>query len=389
MKPNGMIRYGTEKTKSAYLAALFAIVTWSVTFANIRALLTDFSSLEILVVRFAMAWAVLWAWCLPFGGRGGTPPSRKDELLFVGMGFTGISGYQFLENCAIFYTNASKYFGKVLNVAVTFSYNGGRDTTLTETLTEPVYVLDRTAKYVTEADYRSVTIDPFYENNIARLEEANVYGLHITTFADDTSINEFEAVIDWSGVARLLKNQESDHMFSAKATTTRADGVKVTQNVTIPVTIMNRTVVDTDFNPELEGSDWEFLYTDTSKSATTTDTYRSEHGEYFNIVFSTKAGEHPEQFIFENQFSYRGLEGLPKMIEFTFENDEIRNYALTYENVPDFSEVSLNSTTDLLKADANTSMLQVTSVGLSTMRTCSSFFEKVTIGLRSVDCASR
>ena len=33
------------------------------------------------------------------------------------------------------------------------------------------------------------------------------------------------------------------------------------------------------------------------------------------------------------------------MIEFTFENDEIRNYALTYENVPDFSEVSLNSTT--------------------------------------------
>ena len=100
-------------------------------------------------------------------------------------------------------------------------------------------------------------------------------------------------------------------MFSAKATTTRADGVKVTQNVTIPVTIMNRTVVDTDFNPELEGSDWEFLYSDTSKSATTTDTYRSEHGEYFNIVFSTKAGEHPDQFIFENQFSYRGLEGLP------------------------------------------------------------------------------
>ncbi len=110
-----MIRYGTVKTKSAYLAALFAIVTWSVTFTNIRALLAEFSSLEILVVRFAMAWAVLWTWGLTFGGLSGTRPSRKDELLFAGMGFTGISGYQFLENCAIFYTSAS-------NIAIFVSF---------------------------------------------------------------------------------------------------------------------------------------------------------------------------------------------------------------------------------------------------------------------------
>ena len=69
MTPDGMIRYDPVKAKSAYLAALFAIVTWSVTFTNIRALLADFSSLEILVVRFAMAWAVLWTWGLTFGGR--------------------------------------------------------------------------------------------------------------------------------------------------------------------------------------------------------------------------------------------------------------------------------------------------------------------------------
>ena len=110
----------------AYLAALFAIVAWSVTFTNIRALLADFSSLEILIVRFTMAWVVLWAWSLPFGGsRGRSPsriygsrgrsPSRKDELLFVGMGFTGIAGYQFLENCAIFYTSAS-------NIAIFVSF---------------------------------------------------------------------------------------------------------------------------------------------------------------------------------------------------------------------------------------------------------------------------
>lgn len=101
--------------RMAYLAAVFAIVVWSVTFTNIRALLADFSSLEILVVRFAMAWAVLWAWSLLFCGSRGRSSSRKDELLFVGMGFTGIAGYQFLENCAIFYTSAS-------NIAIFVSF---------------------------------------------------------------------------------------------------------------------------------------------------------------------------------------------------------------------------------------------------------------------------
>ena len=111
-------------TRFAYFAALFAIVVWSVTFTNIRALLTDFSSLEILIVRFSMAWVALWAWGLPFGGRGGlrqahccygTRRSYVDELLFVGMGFTGIAGYQFLENCAIYYTSAS-------NIAIFVSF---------------------------------------------------------------------------------------------------------------------------------------------------------------------------------------------------------------------------------------------------------------------------
>ena len=47
---------------SAYLVALFVIFVWGVTFANTRALLADFSVLEILVVRFALAWGALWGW---------------------------------------------------------------------------------------------------------------------------------------------------------------------------------------------------------------------------------------------------------------------------------------------------------------------------------------
>ena len=43
-----------------YLAAAFSIVVWGVTCVNTRSLLADFSSFEIMVVRFALAWMALW-----------------------------------------------------------------------------------------------------------------------------------------------------------------------------------------------------------------------------------------------------------------------------------------------------------------------------------------
>ena len=95
------------------LAAAFVILVWGVTFASTRALLVDFSSLEILVLRFALAFFSLSiverfnGLSKHFGGRG--------ERLFAAMGFTGIVAYQFLENCAIYYTNAS-------NVAILVSF---------------------------------------------------------------------------------------------------------------------------------------------------------------------------------------------------------------------------------------------------------------------------
>ena len=109
------------KNAATYFAAVFAIVVWGVTFASTRVLLEDFSSLEILVLRFGIAWAALWMWEM-FSRIGRRPrrdrPSRgrcRDELLFAGMGFTGVAAYQFLENCAIYYTNAS-------NIAILVSF---------------------------------------------------------------------------------------------------------------------------------------------------------------------------------------------------------------------------------------------------------------------------
>lgn len=103
----------------AWVAAAVVIVIWGMTFANTRALLGDFSALEILVVRFALAWVALWlARPHQFVKR-----SRSDEWLFAAMGFCGIFCYQFLENCAIYYTNASNVaifvsFGPIVTAAL-------------------------------------------------------------------------------------------------------------------------------------------------------------------------------------------------------------------------------------------------------------------------------
>lgn len=89
------------------------IVVWGITFVNTRALLVDFTSFEILVLRFVLAFATLCAI-----ERAMHPPKCREkvsEWIFAAMGFTGFLAYHFLENCAIYYTNAS-------NVAILTSF---------------------------------------------------------------------------------------------------------------------------------------------------------------------------------------------------------------------------------------------------------------------------
>ena len=86
-----------------YLFGVVTIVIWGVTFVNTKVLLGDFSAFEILFLRFAAAYAALWA----FAPRRFSPGGWRDELTFAAMGLSGVAAYQFLENCAIGYTNAS------------------------------------------------------------------------------------------------------------------------------------------------------------------------------------------------------------------------------------------------------------------------------------------
>ncbi len=102
----------------SWVIAAIAILVWGMTFVNTRVLLEDFSALEILVGRFALAWVALWVWEWRRAAVAGRPSYRRgwsNEGLFAAMGFFGVVFYQFLENCAIYYTNAS-------NVAIFMSF---------------------------------------------------------------------------------------------------------------------------------------------------------------------------------------------------------------------------------------------------------------------------
>ena len=72
---------------------------------NTRALLGDFSALEIQVLRFALGWLALGV-AGRFEGFGRFREWR-EELLLASLGFFGVAVYQLLENCAIHFTNAS------------------------------------------------------------------------------------------------------------------------------------------------------------------------------------------------------------------------------------------------------------------------------------------
>ena len=112
----------------AWATAAVVIFIWGITFVNTWALLGDFSALEIQVVRFGLAWAALWGWGIgsKLRGRDARAPMKcgwRDEWLFAAMGFCGIFCYQFLENCAIYYTNASNVaifvsFGPIVTAAL-------------------------------------------------------------------------------------------------------------------------------------------------------------------------------------------------------------------------------------------------------------------------------
>ncbi len=93
----------TGKTVIGIFLAAASIFIWGITFVSTKYLLKSFSALEILIIRYIIAFTALWILCpKPFRTK-----SIRQELLFVFAGLTGVTLYQFLENIAISYTTAS------------------------------------------------------------------------------------------------------------------------------------------------------------------------------------------------------------------------------------------------------------------------------------------
>ena len=99
-----MIRYATrEKTIVGLIFAAITVFIWGVTFVSTKYLLRSFSPLEILIGRFMAAYIGLWL----LRPRVLHLARRRDEILFMLAGLSGITVYQFMENVAISFTSAS------------------------------------------------------------------------------------------------------------------------------------------------------------------------------------------------------------------------------------------------------------------------------------------
>lgn len=94
-------------TKNPSALGLFfasvSVFIWGITFVSTKYLLRSFSAYEILVLRFVLAYVGLWLLC-PKRLR---LSEKKQEIYFVLAGLSGVTAYQFMENLAILYTNAS------------------------------------------------------------------------------------------------------------------------------------------------------------------------------------------------------------------------------------------------------------------------------------------
>lgn len=84
-----------------HLIAFFTVFIWGITFVSTKYLSDSFSSLEILFIRYVIAYAALWIMCPHFFGFKGI----KHEGLFFLAAMSGAAIYQFLENVSVYYTS--------------------------------------------------------------------------------------------------------------------------------------------------------------------------------------------------------------------------------------------------------------------------------------------
>lgn len=86
-----------------HLLALVTILVWGTTYIATKVLMGTFSPVEVLILRFLIAYLFLWI----IHPKISRPTTFRRELAFALAGLTGVAGYQFLENIALQTTDAT------------------------------------------------------------------------------------------------------------------------------------------------------------------------------------------------------------------------------------------------------------------------------------------
>lgn len=98
------LKMTTERKKAAgHVLALFTITVWGTTFVATKTLLNHYDALQIMLMRFFIAWVVL----LLFTRKVERPRGVKEELGIFALSLSGITFYYYFENTALTYTLAA------------------------------------------------------------------------------------------------------------------------------------------------------------------------------------------------------------------------------------------------------------------------------------------
>lgn len=101
---------------AGHLMALFVAVVWGTAFIAVKVLLEDFHPIEVMLFRFAIAWAALFL----FSPKPLVPKGLKEELPFLAAGITGLTLYFILQNYALKFSFASTV-GIIISAAPMFT----------------------------------------------------------------------------------------------------------------------------------------------------------------------------------------------------------------------------------------------------------------------------
>ena len=101
---------------TGHLLALFVSIVWGTAFIAVKVLLEDFHPIEVMLFRFALAWAALFL----FSPKPLPPKSLRAELPFLGAGATGLTLYFILQNYALKFSFASTV-GIIISAAPMFT----------------------------------------------------------------------------------------------------------------------------------------------------------------------------------------------------------------------------------------------------------------------------